>query len=372
MELFSKKEQCCGCMACSDVCPQNAILMEPDSEGFLYPHIQHDRCTNCKHCKGVCPMRCKETGNQPRRYLGVQAKDQALRRVSTSGAVFPVLAAAVLGKGGVVYGAGFDDAMRVVHQRVDDSAHLSRIMQTKYVQSETVGIIRSVQQDVFSGKQVLFAGTPCQAEALRRYMQKEYPNLLVMDLICYGVPSPGVWAQYVKYLEETHHGKLLEFQFRDKRGHDNGHTVSFKIGCREYIEKYEDNPFTFAYSLGCMLRPSCHVCPFAKVERNSDLTIGDFWGIEDSAPQMDDGMGTSLVMLRSERGMKWWQWVQNQYRVIECGRKEVLQPRLVSPTFPSLWRRLFFMAYRKLPFSLIIKALSSNTVRRLWHVGRKT
>lgn len=185
------------------------------------------------------------------------------------------------------------------------------------------------------GKQVLFAGTPCQAEALRRFLQKKYANLLLVDLICYGVSSPGIWARYTAYLEKKCHGTLTGFQFRDKRGCDNGHTVSYKVGSREYVEKYCSNLFTSMYASNCMLRPSCHVCPFTTVERNSDVTIGDFWGIERISPKMDDGMGTSLVMLRSEQGITLWESLRDRFYHIECGHKEALQPRLVSPTSPS-------------------------------------
>lgn len=148
MELFSKKSQCCGCMACADICPRDAIVIEADSEGFRYPKIKQESCTNCGLCKSVCPLNAQTSGEQPSRYFAAQAKDLTLRESSTSGAVFPVLAAAVLEWGGIVYGAGFDGSMRVVHQRASGGDELDRITKTKYVQSETAGIFRDVQQDL--------------------------------------------------------------------------------------------------------------------------------------------------------------------------------------------------------------------------------
>lgn len=363
MELFTKKSQCCGCMACADACPQDAIIIETDPEGFWYPKIKQKLCTNCGCCKVVCPLASGTSGERPHRYFAAQAKDIALRETSTSGAVFPVLAAAVMEQGGIVYGAGFDASMRVIHQRVSSYDELDRITKTKYVQSGTAGIFRQVQHDLQMGKQVLFVGTPCQAEALRRFLKKEYANLLLVDLICYGVASPGIWARYTAYLEKKYHGKLTGFQFRDKRGRDNGHTVSYKVGGREYVEKYDGSLFAFMYASNCMLRPSCHVCPFTTVERNSDVTIGDFWGIDKIAPKLDDGMGTSLVMLRSEQGAEIWQSIQGRLNHIECGHQKVLQPRLVSPTQPSSKRWLFFALHRILPFEAFV--LIKDGLKRL-------
>lgn len=368
--MFSKKLQCCGCMACADACPKDAIIIETDSEGFKYPKVKQKLCTNCGRCKAVCPLTSGTSGERPRRYFAAQAKDTALRETSTSGAVFPVLASEVLERGGIVYGAGFDGSMHVVHQRVAGSGELERITKTKYVQSETAGIFRQVQQDLQMGKQVLFVGTPCQAEALRRFLQKEYANLLSVDLICNGVASPGIWARYTAYLEKKYHGELTAFQFRDKRGRDNGHTVSYKVGDREYAEKYDGSLFASMYASNCMLRPSCHVCPFATVKRSSDVTIGDFWGIEKIAPKMEDGMGTSLVMLRSEQGAALWESIQERFNNIECGHGEVLQPRLVSPTPPSSKRRLFFALHRILSFETFV--LIKDVLKRLRrHQGEK-
>lgn len=175
-------------MACADICPQDAIILETDAEGFCYPRIRRELCTDCKRCKTACPFAVQALKETPRRYYAAQAKEPGLRGRSTSGAAFPVMAAAVL----------------------------ERIMQTKYVQSETAGIFRCVRQDLQTGKQVLFAGTPCQAEALRRFLGKKYANLVLVDLICYGVSPPGIWERYTAYLEKKHHGTLTAFQFCEK------------------------------------------------------------------------------------------------------------------------------------------------------------
>lgn len=353
VELFSEKNRCCGCMACFDACPTHAISIRSDSEGFSYPEIEKGLCIDCGRCIAVCPFVPEGSGKPPFDYIAAQASNQALRDTCTSGAVFPVLAQAILEQGGVVYGAGFDDSMRVTHQRADSLEGLKCLMRTKYVQSRTEGVFRQVERDLKDGRRVLFAGTPCQTEAVRRFFDREHPGLVLVDLICYGVPSPGVWERYVEYLEKKHQGKLKRFLFRDKRNHDDGHTVSFRIGDQEHVEEdYGNDPFLSLYFSNCIIRPSCYACPFTTVRRNSDITLGDLWGVEKAAPEMDDGMGTSLVMLRSEQAEELWGSLRDRFDRIECRREDVMQPRLESPTSPSPIRRLFFALYRLLPFSV--------------------
>lgn len=363
MDLISEKSRCCGCMACVDICPQNAIAAEADAEGFLYPKMNQALCINCRRCKDVCPFSDQEFGETPRQYFAVQAKSKTLREESTSGAVFPMIAEAILEQSGAVYGAGFNSSMQVVHRRAANRDNLNSLTKTKYVQSDTTGTFRCVQQDLQEGKEVLFVGTPCQVEALKRFLPKEYSNLLLVDLVCYGVPSPGVWARYIAYLEKTYHGKLVSFQFRDKRGQNNGHLISYRIGDQEYVEDYEENLFISMYVSNCTLRPSCHVCPFISVKRSSDITLGDFWGIEKVFPNIDDGMGTSLVMLRSKRGIELWENLQNRFYYLECSREAAEQPRLVSPTIPSPRRKLFFALFRVLPFGVFVWM---KRFRRFW------
>lgn len=371
MELFRKKSQCCGCMACVDACSKGAIRIAADSEGFLYPQVQRDLCTDCGRCRTVCPLTARDFPTRSHRYFAAQARDPALRRASTSGAVFPVLAQSVLDSGGVVYGAGFDASMTVTHRRVDTPEKLEPLLQSKYVQSETRGIFRMVREDLCAKRQVLFVGTPCQTEALRRFLGREYPDLFLADLVCYGVPSPGVWASYKSYLEKRFRGKLTAFYFRDKRRQDNGHTVSWHIDGREYWEDYSVNPFTSMYSHGCMLRPSCHACPFTTAERHSDITLGDFWGIGEVSPAMEDGMGTSLVILHSRRGESLWKRVREQFSCLECTKKQALQFRLMYPSRLTFRRSLFFFLHRTVSFAVLAELFRRKPLRRLWYVEER-
>lgn len=345
MDLFSQKSQCCGCMACVDRCFQKAISIFKDKEGFEYPKINEKLCIDCKACQSVCPFHLPLEKKEPTHYFAIQAKDSTLRENSSSGGFFPVIASLILQEGGIVYGAGLNEKMQVKHMRITNLEKLNQITKTKYVQSQMQGIFPLVKQDLKQGKPVLFVGTPCQAEALQRFLKRKYDNLILMDLICYGVASPGIWEDYVDFLEKKHRGKMNQFYFRDKRKKDNGHTVSYQIDGQEYTQSFTQNFFTALYSSSCILRPSCYACPFTSIKRNSDFTIGDFWGIEKVFSTFDDGMGTSLVLMRLEKENALWQKLQEKLHWMECTKKEALQPRLLSPTFYPKKRKLIFAGY---------------------------
>ena len=363
---FYERAQCCGCFACMDACPQKAITMQRDKEGFCYPKIQQRSCVECGGCEKACPWKGEENKEELRKFFGVQAKEDALRRTSTSGGVFPVLAEHILQLGGVIYGAGFDDSMRLAHQRADDREKLARLTQTKYIQSDLAGVYQMIGYDLRNRRNVLFVGTPCQTEAVRKLFGTAYPQLILVDLICYGVPSPGIWEDYVRYLEKKHGGKLNAFYFRDKRERNNGHTISYQIDGKEFVSKYGKDPFIAMFNSNCILRPSCHECKFSTLRRNSDITIGDFWGIEKKAPDMDDGMGTSLVILHTHKAAQLWDAVQDRFHSIECAEHEALQPRLISPTAASKKRGLFFKLYRRVPFRLLVLPFGDRPARRIW------
>lgn len=368
MVLLHERAQCCGCLACMDACLQKAITVQVDKEGFCYPNIQRDLCVECGRCEKVCPCKGKENKEEFRKFFGVRAKNNELRQASTSGGAFPVLAEYILQHGGVIYGAGFDGSMRLTHQRADDHEKLDRLIQTKYIQSDLAGVYEMVRCDLKDKRNVLFVGTPCQTEAVRKLFGMTYPKLILVDLICYGVPSPMIWKDYVHYLEKRHKGQLKAFNFRDKRNHDNGHTISYQVDNREFLNEYSKDPFIAMYYSNCILRPSCHECRFSTLQRNSDITIGDFWGIEKKALNMDDGMGTSLVILHTHKAARIWKEIRDCFHYIECAEHEVLQPRLISPTLASKKRGLFFKVYHMIPFRLLVFLLDNRLARGIWRI----
>ncbi|NBI91541.1 4Fe-4S dicluster domain-containing protein [Lachnospiraceae bacterium] len=360
-----EKENCCGCQACKDICPAGAIHMYMDGEGFLYPETDEGKCTGCGLCESVCPLKNNSRGSGQELYFGMQAKDDRTRYSSSSGGMFPLLASEVLKKQGVVYGAGYGSRMEVLHKSARNSGQLEGIKRTKYVQSSLDGIYREIQRELEQGHQVLFCGTPCQAQALRLFLGGKDEGLILVDLICYGVASPGIWGDYVKYLERRYKGKMKNFSFRDKRNRDNGHTCSFMIDDREEALPLYQDVFSRMYAGNYSIRPSCHCCRFCKTERSSDFTIGDFWGIEKVRPGFDDGMGNSLVIVHTKKAEELWKELKKETRWFACQKEDVLQPRLQTPTMAAKRRGLFMKAYERLPFSLFINLVGG------WKQGRR-
>ncbi len=350
MELYGQKEECCGCGACAAVCPVGAVRMSEDREGFRYPKLIKERCVNCGRCEKVCPMKGERQGGECAVYIGARHKDEKLREASSSGGVFPALSEYVLGRQGVAFGAAFDENMAVAHRGACSLKELEALKKTKYVQSNMEEVFAKVDWLLRQGRFVLFCGTPCQARALKAFLNREEPKLVIVDLICYGVPSPGIWNSYVKYLERKRGGKITSVSFRDKRRRDNGHTWACVAGGKEYVGSIYQDLYCRMYFTNHSLRPSCYSCRFASADRDSDITIGDFWGIERVKKEMDDGMGTSVVILHTQKGKKIWEQVQEAFFWFPCKKEEILQPRLIGPVERAKRRSAFMSLYGRLPF----------------------
>lgn len=357
MDLYQKKEECCGCNACMDICPEAAISMVKDREGFYYPKRNKSACTGCGKCKEVCPLKNEKLTKSKAFYLGVQAKEERIRSSSSSGGIFSMLAQYVFRRKGIVYGAGYDNDMNVVHKGIENECESEQIKRTKYVQSRLEGVYRDIERNLRKNRWVLFCGTPCQAHALLLFLGRSYEKLIVVDLVCYGVPSPGIWERYVKYLEHKHQGKMTDFSFRDKRNKDNGHARSYKIDGREYVDSIYQDMFCRMYFRNYTLRPACYSCTFCKLDKNTDFTIGDFWGIERIMPAFDDGMGTSLVIGHSERAGEIWNEIKDEVKWFECKREDLMQPRLVEPVRLTKARQRFMLVYKMLPFQIIMRIM---------------
>ena len=353
--MYHKKQDCCGCGACAAACTQNAISMKPDREGFLYPTVEQELCISCGQCLTVCPIKYFNDQSTGCQFYGARSRDQQIRERSSSGGIFSVLADYVLKRSGYVYAAGFDKNMAVVHKEVHRVEDMDDVRRSKYVQSDLGMIFRSIRKKIQSGAWVLFTGTPCQTEALRLYLGQPYDRLILVDLICYGAASPGIWQSYIRCMESRHQKEINEYYFRDKRNRDNGHTVSW-IG--QNIEKaypLSKDPYSQMYFSNLNIRPSCYRCAYCRPGRNSDFTLGDFWGLEKVRPDLDDGMGTSLVIVHTKKGERLWEILQSQCICFMCNEEDALQPRLCTPTERPWKRGLFMWAYNSLSIGIITR-----------------
>lgn len=305
MIRITDKSLCCGCTACQAACPHDAIVMKPDVLGFTYPEVDMSACVDCGLCEKVCAFvkDCDASLPVDRSLTAeVQAarhKDGNVVAASQSGGVFTALSDAVLSEGGVIYGAAYKGLDEVSHIRAESAQERNLLRGSKYVQSDMGQIFRSVREDLVNGRKVLFSGTPCQVAGLKSYIPKRlHENLLLVDFICHGVPSPSVWKDYVEYMSRK--GNIVRAIFRDK-------SVS---GWKEHSDSflYEDgkkrtgDTFRVLFYKNIILRHNCGNCPYNVTAHPADVTIGDFWGVAEVLPDMDSCAGTSMVICNTEKG----------------------------------------------------------------------
>lgn len=318
MPNLATKEYCTGCTACASVCPRICIAMTADENGFLYPVIDADKCVSCGLCEKVCPVISppKKPESEPLAYAAY-SRDERMRLESSSGGVFTELAKAVLEAGGAVFGAAYNEQFEVVHICVESEAELTKLRGAKYAQSDLCGIFSDVKAKLEAGQRVLFSGTPCQVGGLKAFLRKNYENLLTVDFVCHSVPSPMAWREYVKYRAEQDNGGKMPatINLRSKQTGWSRYQYSnlFQYGDGvAHAAKSGDSLYMKLFVGGYINRESCANCQFKGYSRVSDLTIGDFWGIWDIAPEMDDNKGTSVILVQSERGAELLKQISEQ------------------------------------------------------------
>lgn len=319
-------EKCCGCGACASVCPEKCITFAADGEGFLCPSVDAKKCVGCNACERVCPMLSEPEKNTAVRACAVINTDKEVRLKSSSGGVFGLLAEDVLAHGGAVFGAAFDKDFAVRHICAPNAGELPLLFGSKYVQSDTTGLFETVKQFLDSDRQVLFSGTPCQVAGLKKSLGKNYPNLLTVDLVCHGVPSPAAWQKYLDFTKKKYSAEPCSVNFRSKVSGWKKYSVEILLqNGKTMREGVADNLYMKAFLRNLSLRPSCYNCPFKGLERVSDITLADFWGVEHVFPDMDDGLGTSLVLVNSKRGLSSFEKLDSRVRVTETDASEAVK-----------------------------------------------
>ncbi len=343
------KAACFGCAACESICPKDCITMQPDHEGFLYPIVDEDQCIACRKCIDVCPGFNQVTMAQPlpdTRFIGGKILDESIRYQSSSGGMFSLVADHILGQNGVVYGAVIQPQdMRVVHARAVDPDGLQAMRKSKYVQSDTTKIFPRVQQDLSTGRPVLFTGTPCQVAGLYLYLGQQPDNLFTCDIICHGVPSPGLFQNHFGDVEDRMDAPIHKIDFRTKEK-GWGSFLNFYLAIEtDHKKRLVYAPLDAYYALflaNLSLRPVCYTCKYATTPRTSDLTLGDFWGVQRQAPDLFDGKGTSLLLVNTTKGQRLVDATAPRTKLKMLSAVVPMPPNLVRPTPKPKSRDRFF------------------------------
>ena len=299
-----KEKNCTGCMACKNICPKSAIIIKTARDGFDYPKINLDKCTNCGLCRKICPVR-KSVENYENNIevYSCKNKNDIVRMKSSSGGVFSLIAEYILKQNGIVFGAKFNKNLELYHDYIDNINDLEAFRGSKYVQSKICDTYTKAKKFLNEGRKVLFTGTPCQIEGLLSFLMRRYDNLYTQDIICHGVPSPGVWKKYLDY-KKTQYGEYpiyVDFRNKDITGWNN---YQVKYIYSKHVENIHHNidPYMNFFLKNIDLRESCYNCKFKKIFRKSDITIADFWGIDEINPNFNDEKGVSAVLVNSLKG----------------------------------------------------------------------
>lgn len=356
------KTMCCGCRACEGICPKKAINWSYDEKGFGFPTVDNKKCVNCGLCEKVCPILQSTTdkGTSPSAVFGAYGHN---RENSTSGGVFYFLAQHTLQAGGAVVGAVLDESMCVRHLCSEKSAVIERMRGSKYIQSDMNGVYETVEKLLRARKPVLFTGTPCQSKAMELYLKNrrvDVQNLTLCDLICHGVGSPRIFQEYIKLCEKRSRKQIVDHRFRSKYNgwHRETSCNVFADGSKDF-SSHESQMLLNVYFDNVIQRSSCIHCPFACATRHSDITIGDFWGIENIKPELDDNKGISVVLCNTEKGKHIFESIKPDLTVMEFTMEEAMrkQPHLSKPLQYGKKYEQFWSNYRQGGFELVARKM---------------
>ena len=324
MKIQLPDNQCTGCGACYIACPQKAITLIERNDGFLYPSIDTEKCISCGLCMKSCHALDIEDLTEPVSSYAVQHKDKLKLKESTSGGAFWALADVVVRQHGVVYGCVYDEEYNASIRRAETLREIVPMHGSKYVWSSSVESYLQAEQDLKDHKTVLYVGLPCQVAGLRHFLKKEYSNLYLVDILCGGAPSPYAFKKYLDTLSTDKAG--LHFQFRDKELHGSGVDCTYYLNGRKHHEDYVQNAFYFSFSskskISCRL--SCYACKYRSIQRTSDLTIGDYWGVEHYHGSFNSREGVSVVLVNSEKGRSLFEKASGQLLLQESDIQNVI------------------------------------------------
>lgn len=303
MNCICEKEKCTGCAACQNICPVEAVTMELNNEGFLYPRINSNLCIHCEKCKSICPQNHAVEQNLPFQVYKAYSNDLEVLKKSTSGGIFSELAKQIIAMGGIVFGARLNSDFSVSHYYSETLEGCFDMCGSKYIGSRINNCYKEVKKFLINKKNVMFSGTPCEIAGLKSYLEgTDQSRLLTCDFICHGVGSEKVFKNFVSFLEEKNSSRVKKIYFRKKCGnyHHSKMVVVFENNLQVKMPSYR-NPFGFPFSTGKINRISCSICPYANSKRVSDITLSDL--IHNLSPK-EARNGASMVLINTDQGME--------------------------------------------------------------------
>lgn len=378
MIVIENKKDCCGCTACMATCPRKAIAMAEDEEGFLYPKVDKSLCNDCGACNKVCPVQQPIQIEALQQKAGLfQHKDPVVLGESTSGGLFTAIAQWVINKGGVVFGAAYDQNLVIRHQAVEKVADLQRFRNSKYAQSDMGNSFIRVRELLRADKWVLFSGTPCQLEGLHKYLRKEYEKLVMVDIVCHACPSPKVFRKYIEVITKGGLNETGNIKFRDK-------VYGYKYSQMTFYDKQNRLWYKAGIDTDVMMRaffnnisprPSCFECPSKKQHRVSDFTIWDCFDVGKFSKEMDNDKGVTRCLMHTSKAWEIWEDIRKYGMTKDipvdaavAGVREMYHSVTMNPQ-----REAFFVDLDKMPAEACFKKYFPITLRhriekqvRLW------
>ena len=363
IQLFKNKYQCCGCNACEMICGKKAITMIEDEYGFRFPQIDTEKCVGCGSCQKVCCINNDVELCKPRTVYAASYKNKDISAKSASGGIFAALAKQVLTEGGIVFGSAYTKQFDVEVISIEKIEDLPRLQGSKYVQSSMNSSFLKIKSELQTGRTVLFCGVPCQVEALKRFLGRSYENLLVVDIVCHGVPSNRMLKDYLAFLADKKQMEIQSIQFRTKT---KGQNVYGEIAYRQFSHTgeiaYRQEPLIsykssyYKLFLNCQtFRDSCYHCKFAGTKRPGDISLCDYWGIEDEHPDFvkeveKEGLaGISAIMVNTNAGLAFFERLKQEFLLRESTVEQVAKhnPQLQAQSVKTAERKQVMDCYRQ-------------------------
>lgn len=349
------EKYCTGCFACMQKCPKGCITVGKDKDGFLRPEIDRDKCIGCDLCEKVCPQINAPVFNDCIAAYAMKSKEFIVN--STTAGIFAISASHILMNNGVVFGVRLTEKNKAETVYITQTDDLKYLQGSKYVQSYTGNCYKEAEAFLKDGRTVLFSGTPCQIAGLKQYLNKEYDNLYTIDLVCHGVPSQELFDSFWNYMEKKNNQKLSEWRFRAKEVEGWTQVDHLIFEKKHQYQNEYSNPYTYHFLKGSILRESCYNCQFSQKKRVGDITLGDYWGIQQFHPNFMSDEGVSLVLANTNQGTRLLDEIKDKVIMInsELKNMQLRNKGLVCKAERPPERDKIYEDYHRLPFEQFIK-----------------